>query len=281
MKVLCWPQLLILVEYTEKHANRAGNLSQLAFDFSESLTYRLKVSARSRRASLRVEPGCGLIVTIPVNFPKHRVPDFVEKNRAWVEKALADIERQTPECCREWPPRLLDLKAANKIVQLVYSDTDDLRSQASISRQSTDISADTTIVQWKLIANPHDKAAVSAEVAARLVAEAKLLLTPLTASLACLHEFNYWRVSIRGQRSLWGSCSTSGTISLNYKLLFLDRPLVNYVLLHELAHTVHADHSTAFWGLLCSLDVNARVRHKQLRVAGRNVPPWLAGRAVN
>ena len=246
-------------------------MSQLVLDFSEPLSYRLNVSARARRASLRVEPGYGLIVTIPRNFPKHRVPDFVEKNRVWVEKVLADIERQTPECCRDWPPRVLDLKAMNKAILLAYEGTDDAERQASCVRQSPDIAQ----VQWKLSANPDDNAAVSAEIAARLVAEAKALLIPLTASLACLHEFNYRRVSIRGQRSRWGSCSTSGTISLNYKLLFLDRFLVNYVLLHELAHTVHANHSPSFWALLCSLDVNARVRHKQLRLAGRNVPPWL------
>ncbi len=93
--------------------------------------------------------------------------------------------------------------------------------------------------------------------------------------LAEEHDMIYRRVQIRGQRTRWGSCSSTGTISLNYKLLFLSPGLVDYVLVHELAHTRHMDHSPAFWRQLQSMRADARQQDDQLRLAGRDVPPWL------
>ena len=58
------------------------------------------------------------------------------------------------------------------------------------------------------------------------------------------------RLSVRGQRTRWGSCSAQGAVSLNWRLLMLDRDLVDYVVAHELCHLEHMDHSPAFWALL-------------------------------
>lgn len=127
----------------------------------------------------------------------------------------------------------------------------------------------------RLLSDPSEKVAVANEISSLLKPMAKNLLLPLVASLSHLHGLRFQKVVVRGQKTLWGSCSSKGTISLNYKLLFLDRELVDYVVLHELAHTVHLNHSEKFWQLLLTLDVNARVRDKQLKEAAWQVPPWL------
>ena len=84
----------------------------------------------------------------------------------------------------------------------------------------------------------------------------------------------YTRCSIRGQQGRWGSGSTSGNLNLNYKLLFLDPGLVDYVLLHELAHTRYPDHSRRFWRELQRLLPDCRARHAALQEAGAEVPWW-------
>ncbi|MEA3286344.1 MAG: M48 family metallopeptidase [Candidatus Marinimicrobia bacterium] len=82
-------------------------------------------------------------------------------------------------------------------------------------------------------------------------------------SLAHQHDFVYAKVSIRNQKSRWGSCSTHNNISLNQNLYYLPPELLDYVLLHELAHTIRKDHSPAFWTIL--YNILGRDRTKQTR----------------
>ncbi|MGH8378739.1 MAG: M48 family metallopeptidase, partial [Gammaproteobacteria bacterium] len=87
--------------------------------------------------------------------------------------------------------------------------------------------------------------------------------------------FSYRRLQIRGQKSRWGSCSSNGTLSLNYKLLFLKPELVRYLLVHELAHTRVLDHSTRFWKLVARHEPRWREFDKELGEAWRDVPAWV------
>ncbi len=80
---------------------------------------------------------------------------------------------------------------------------------------------------------------------------------------------------MRSQRTRWASCSAQKNVNLNLKLLFLPEDLVRYVLVHELCHTVHFDHSPEFWGLLSSLIPHCREMQRELRDAWKYVPAWL------
>lgn len=64
------------------------------------------------------------------------------------------------------------------------------------------------------------------------------------------YGLSWKRVSIRDQKSRWGSCSSSGTLSFNWRLAVLPEPVADYVIVHELCHLRHLDHSDAFWRLV-------------------------------
>lgn len=68
--------------------------------------------------------------------------------------------------------------------------------------------------------------------------------------LAAQHGFKYRRVCIRNQKTRWGSCSSLNNINLNIGLIKLPEYLQDYVILHELVHTIHKNHSKAFWAKL-------------------------------
>ena len=96
--------------------------------------------------------------------------------------------------------------------------------------------------------------------------KAQLVLPPQLAKLAGIHGFKYSGVKIRKSRSRWGSCSTKGIINLSFYLLLLPEHLIEYVLLHELCHTVQMNHSPAFWATLNQCTHNkARELRRELR----------------
>jgi hypothetical protein len=82
-------------------------------------------------------------------------------------------------------------------------------------------------------------------------------------------------VSIRGQRSRWGSCSADGDISLNYQLLFLPRHLARHVLIHELCHTVELNHSPRFWRTVARHEPDVARLRAEMRRSWSHVPDWL------
>ena len=83
--------------------------------------------------------------------------------------------------------------------------------------------------------------------------EIRRSLTSRLNELAREHDFHFNKVSLRDQKSRWGSCSAQNNISLNQKLYFLPDHLRDYVLIHELAHTREKNHSTAFWKILFNI----------------------------
>ncbi|MCF6289889.1 MAG: M48 family metallopeptidase [Desulfobacterales bacterium] len=93
-------------------------------------------------------------------------------------------------------------------------------------------------------------------------------LTARLAELALLYGFDYEKVTIRKQKTRWGSCSASNNISLNIKLAVLPRELRDYVLLHELVHTRIHNHQPGFWQALEKIMPDARARRRRLRQYG-------------
>lgn len=77
--------------------------------------------------------------------------------------------------------------------------------------------------------------------------EAEKLLPQRLHNLASQHNFSFGSVSVRHLKTRWGSCDTHHHITLNYYLMQLPWPIIDYVLVHELTHTVHLNHSQAFW----------------------------------
>ena len=94
---------------------------------------------------------------------------------------------------------------------------------------------------------------------------ARKVLCRRIGELAQLHNFVYNRISIRKQKSRWGSCSSKDNINLNANLLHLPSELMDYVLLHELVHTRVKNHSKDFWDELETVVPNARQIDKKLK----------------
>jgi predicted metal-dependent hydrolase len=95
------------------------------------------------------------------------------------------------------------------------------------------------------------------------------------ASVALECGFEYRRLQMRLQRTRWGSCSARGTISLNVCLAFQRPEVVHYLLVHELSHTRHMNHSARFWDCVGQHCPQWRTLDRELLDGWRQVPPWV------
>jgi predicted metal-dependent hydrolase len=94
---------------------------------------------------------------------------------------------------------------------------------------------------------------------------ARVLVSSKLAEFAPRFGVSYGRVSIRNQKTCWGSCSRKGNLNFNYKILFLPAHVQDYVIVHELAHVRELSHSPRFWALVASVVPDYAARRRELR----------------
>lgn len=101
--------------------------------------------------------------------------------------------------------------------------------------------------------------------------EAKQYLPQRVEYLALKHNLSYNNISIKAARTRWGSCSSSNNINLSLFLMKLPNRLIDYVILHELTHTIEKNHSSKFWHRLSTFDGEAKQIDKELKKFSTNI----------
>lgn len=230
----------------------------------------LRRSTRARRVSLRVSDKSGLEVIVPEGLPfdASDLRFLLERHRRWIERVLARQQQRAGQRSRSSRPRMLALELLGTRLRVQYE------------KRRTPGNIDLRVAgpgQLLLSGDVGNHQLIYQALGDHLRKLARKHLPPLLETHAARCGFSYKRVHIRLQKTRWGSCSSRGTISLNARLLFLPLTLVDYVLLHELAHTRHLDHSRAFWALLNEHLPNARELAKELRRREELRPDWFAG----
>ena len=225
------------------------------------LQWELRVSRRVRYARLQVKPYGGLEVVIPPRFPRNQVPDLVAKHADWARRQLARQEalRDTIRL-----PYSIHLAFDNSSATVVYTDNPPSAQAAPFDEQVT----------GKLIIKATKPRARRRELRDWIRHRAWQSFPPLLEKVSLRTGLNYKKLSIRSQKTRWGSCSTRGTISLNDQLMFLPLETVEYLMIHELCHTRHLNHSRAFWSLVEHHCPNYREHEKQLSKPADHVPAW-------
>lgn len=102
---------------------------------------------------------------------------------------------------------------------------------------------------------------------ARLKDRAMELVNTRLQHFNTFYQLSYKRISIRNQKTRWGSCSNTGTLCFNYRIALLPPEASDYIVVHELCHLAHMNHSARFWGLVAK----AVPEYKRIRAEMRNV----------
>jgi len=234
--------------------------------------YTVRESRRAHAVRIRISTCGDVEVVVPVGFDSSRIPSLVAQHAESIGDARARIRRSrlaagTADDTSEPPARLV-LAALEEDWHVTW--THDPSKPATVRLAGTARlhgAADTTSL---------DSWAEALRV--WLIGRAKHRLIPQTEERAEQLDVPVPAVRIGCQRTRWGSCSARGTVSLNAQLLFLPSRLVEYVIVHELCHTVHLNHSPAFWRLVALHVPDLAPVRDELHSAWSYVPAWLAAR---
>jgi len=222
----------------------------------------IRVSARARRLSIRVYPDARVEVVVPPRARPREVELFITAQREWIDNKRAIALRSRPEP-QPFPPATLDLRALCEVWHL------QLAGGAGPLRIKD---AGGSVLRVTGVAA---KGRMRAALRTWLMRTAHERLAPRVAALAAATGVSYSRISVRRQRSRWGSCSARGTISLNCCLLFQRPCVVDYLIVHELMHVRHMNHSARFWQAVERHCPDWRALDRELVKGWRDVPRWV------
>ncbi len=243
-----------------------GAPGSLVLPDGRSIEFAIRYSTRARSARLRVGAREGLVVVVPSGVQRERVNQLVASKRDWIATKLDDIEaiRHLIPKVSSARPQAFDLPALAETWRVEYREM----RRASVGAKTDQHGR---IVVFGAVSDVDACLAALRRWLARRAAEA---LPPWLERLAVQCGQQPAAVAIKNQRTRWGSCATSGRISLNCKLLFLPRDLVRYVMVHELCHLLEHNHSSRFWAHVRQMDHGADSHHGQMRDAWKFVPAW-------
>jgi predicted metal-dependent hydrolase len=231
------------------------------WDEEVTADWAVRPSARARRLSVRVYRDGGVEIVVPPRISARRVAAFVAEHREWIERQRS---RSVPRALSPFPPSDLALTAVGEHWNCAASPG---RGQARLREQAPNVLhlagdlTDALRVQRLL------RDWLSRRGLARLAA-------PLRA-LAAEMDVEVYRLQLRWQRTRWGSCSRHGTISLNGCLLFQRPEVLRYLLIHELAHLRHMNHSVRFWDYVARHEPEWKMLDAELLQGWRRVPTWI------
>ena len=229
-------------------------------DRSEPWTVR--TSRRARRLSVRVYPGGRVEVVVPPGASPALIQRFIGEHRQWIDRRVREFSAHTVDHTER--PTMLNLPAIDVSCAVEYNEA---RGPVRIGRSAHN--------RLKVVGNTHSPRAVAHVLRRWLMGVAQLELGKRIVELAFGLDLPIQRVQIRCQRTRWGSCSATGTVSLNVCLLFLDPCIVRYLFLHELCHTRHMNHSACFWSLVESFEPEYRRLDRELTHGWQHVPAWM------
>jgi predicted metal-dependent hydrolase len=229
----------------------------------EAPVFSVRESARARRLSIKVYPRGKVEVVVPKRTRPGTVAEFVAENKLWIRQArdsfAAEHRFETFAL-----PQVIELPAVQRVITVIYQQ----QSRKSVRYRFNE---DRLTLSGKIA----DEQACIKAIRRWLGVFARQAFTPRLNALSRLTELPYSRIQVRAQRTCWGSRSSSGTLSLNLCLLFLRPELMRYLMIHELCHGRHMNHSKRFWRLVGQFEPDYRALDRELTECWKSVPSWL------
>jgi predicted metal-dependent hydrolase len=211
----------------------------------EPVTYTVRRSARAKHMRITISAHSGIVVTLPARMQRYVNPDeFLREKQEWVLRHLERVRQEAPRAelgdgsrihfrGREFTVRIVDRGIPAPVCRIAGHEL------LVILPTGFDGDLKEVIKEW-------------------MRREATEVIGRETGELAEVIGVRYTRVIIRDQKTKWGSCSRKGNLSFNWRLILFPDEILRYVIIHELCHLRHFNHSERFWGMVEEYDPRFR-----------------------
>ena len=186
------------------------------------------IRSKRKTLSLTINENAELIIRAPKRLSIEKIQDFINEKENWINRKKRLIENQIKDVTSNH----------NKLLYLGNLFPINLEQNAS---------KELFFTGEEFIANSIEPDSMSLSIKKWYKNKFKEIALPRVAYFANKHNLMVNQVRIKNQKTMWGSCSSKNNINLNYLLLMAPMGVIDYVIVHELVHTIHRNHSTDFW----------------------------------
>jgi predicted metal-dependent hydrolase len=223
--------------------------------------YAIRRSTRARHVRLRIDLEPHVEIVVPTGMPLPDVERLLLDSERWILRHLPDVTKTS-----DWTPleagSMLSVQGVDRVVVIEVGPPEvTLTAQALIVRCRSDEAA---VVRAALLTWYRAKAR-------------EILAERVTTWEACM-GVQHARLTVRDQRSRWGSCSSRGSLSFSWRLILAPPPILDYVVIHELAHLRELNHGARFWEIVEHHCPEYAERRRWLRQHGPRLSSVLSSR---
>ena len=186
------------------------------------------IRSKRKTLSLTINEKAELIIRAPKRLSIEKIQDFINEKENWINRKKRLIENQIKDVTSNH----------NKLLYLGNLFPINIEQNAS---------KELFFTGEEFIANSIEPDSLSLSIKKWYKNKFKEIALPRVAYFANKHNLMVNQVRIKNQKTMWGSCSSKNNINLNYLLLMAPMGVIDYVIVHELVHTIHRNHSTDFW----------------------------------
>ena len=186
------------------------------------------IRSKRKTLSLTINENAELVVRAPKRLSIEKIQDFINEKENWINRKKRLIENQIKDVTSNH----------NKLLYLGNLFPINVEQNAS---------KELFFTGEEFIANSIEPDSLSLSIKKWYKNKFKEIALPRVAYFANKHNLMVNQVRIKNQKTMWGSCSSKNNINLNYLLLMAPMGVIDYVIVHELVHTIHRNHSTDFW----------------------------------
>ena len=204
----------------------------------QTVPYTVKRSSRAKHVRIEVRGKTGLTIVIPGSYNVEELPDLLRKKKRWILDKLAKYGKGHPLAAEK------EIKNGDFIPYLG-------RHMKVVERHDPRMADSVKLEKNRLLLNLGSRnSRLNLVVEWWYRQQAEILIKKRAAELCPRLWVTYGRLTIRGAKTRWGSCSRTSNLNFNWKLMMAPEPVIDYVIIHELAHLKEMNHSKKFWELV-------------------------------